>query len=220
MFKDGTEAIISGKRSIVAVRPSANTYTSRQRPTFIVSVFNRADKPIVFSTEDISASVAGSPLKVFTYDELVAEIEKQRKMAAIAAALAGASQAMNAAQAGTQYHYGSYNTSYYGGSGNYVSGYGTYSGYTYNPAAAAQAQAAANAQMTENLSNINASANVALSDLGRTILKKESVLPHAWYGGLVEVQQTPVPDSSNIIYLKVIFDDEEHNFEFTQTKVN
>lgn len=219
MYKDGTEAIISKKRSVVVLRPSANTYTSEQRPTFVVSVLNGTDKPVVFSTEDITASVAGTPLKVFSYDELVAEVENKRKWAAVAAALAGAAQSMSAAQAGNQYTYGSYNTSYYGNRGYYGSGYGTYSGYTYNPAAAAQAQAAANAQMNQNFENINSSANAALSDLGRTILKKETVLPNEWYGGYLKLQQTPIPDSSNTISLKVLFGEEEHLFEFTQTKI-
>lgn len=75
MYKDGTEAIISKKRSVVAVRPSKNTYTSEQQPTFVVSVLNGTDKPIVFSTEDITASATGAQLKVFSYDELVTEVE-------------------------------------------------------------------------------------------------------------------------------------------------
>lgn len=219
MYKDGTEAIISKKRSVVTVRPSDNTYTSEQRPTFVVSVLNGTDKPIVFSTEDITASAAGSPLKVFSYDELVAEVENQRKWAAVAAALSGMAQSMSAAQAGNQYTYGSYNTSYYGNRGYSGYGYGTYSAYTYNPAAAAQAQAAANAQMNQNFENINSSANAALSDLGRKILKKETVLPNEWHGGYVKLQQAPIPETSNSILLRVLLGDEEHSFEFMQTKV-
>lgn len=219
MYKDGTEAIISKKRSVVAVRPSTNTYTSEQRPTFVVSVLNGTDKPIVFSTENITASASGSALKVFSYDELVAEVENQRKWAAVAAALSGVAQSMSAAQAGNQYTYGSYNTNYYGNRGYSGYGYGTYSAYTYNPAAAAQAQAAANAQMNQNFENINSSANAALADLSRTILKKETVLPNEWHGGFVKLQQAPPPEISNSILLKVLFGDEEHSFEFTQTKV-
>src|SRR5262245_30696255 len=56
MYKNGTEMVLSKKRSVVAVRPSANTYTSEKRPTFIVSVLNGTDQPITFSTEDIAAS--------------------------------------------------------------------------------------------------------------------------------------------------------------------
>lgn len=219
MYKDGKEAIISKKRSVVAVRPSDNTYTSEQRPTFVVSVLNGTDKPIVFSTEDITASASGSPLKVFSYDELVAEVENQRKWAAVAAALSGMAQSMSAAQAGNQYTYGSYNTSYYGNRGYSGYGSGTYSGYTYNPAAAAQAQAAANAQMNQSFDNINSSANAALSDLSRKILKKETVLQNEWHGGYVKLQQAPIPETSNSILLRVLLGDEEHSFEFMQTKV-
>ena len=65
---DGTEAIVSIKRSVVAVRPSENTYSSEQWPTFVVSVFNGTDNSVVFSTEDITASADNSPLKVFSYE--------------------------------------------------------------------------------------------------------------------------------------------------------
>jgi hypothetical protein len=219
MYKDGTEAVVSKKLSVVVVRPSTKTYTSEQRPTFVVSVFNGTDKPIVFSTENISASVDGSPLKVFSYDELVEELENTRKRILIAAALAGVAESISAAQAGNQYTYGNFTTRYYGNHGYYGSGYGTYSGYTYNPAAAAQAQAAANAQMNQNFANITSSFNAALFHLSSTILKKETVFPNQWHGGYITLQQGPIPESSNTLSLKVIFGEEEHNFEFVQTKV-
>lgn len=219
MYIDGTEAIVSKKRSVVAVRPSSNTYTSEQRPTFIVSVFNGTEKPIVFSTEDITASAAGTLLKVFSYDELVAEVENQRNRAVVAAALSAMAQSMIAAQAGNQYTYGSYNTNYYSSQGYSGYGYGTYSAYTYNPAAAVQAQAAANTQAIQNLEYINASADAALSDLRRKILKKKTVLPNEWHGGYFKLQQAPIPEISNSILLKILFGDEAHSFEFMQTKV-
>ncbi len=219
IYKDGTEAIVSKKRSVVAVRPSNNTHTSEQRPTFVVSVINGTDKPIVFSTENITASASGSPLKVFSYDELVAEVENQRMWAAVGAALSGAAQSFSAAQAGNQYTYGSYNTGYYGNRGYSGFGYGTYPAYTYNPGAAAQAQATANAQMNQNLENINSSANAALSNLRQNILKKETVFPDESHGGYVKLQEAPVPETSNSILLKVLLGDEEHSFEFIQTKV-
>ena len=219
MYKDGTEVILSKKRSVVAIRPSANTYRSEQRPTFVVSVLNTTDRPITFSTENIVASVGGAPLKVFTYEELVAEVESQRTWAVIGAALSGAAASMNAAQAGNRYTYGTYNTNYYGSRGYYGSGFGTYSAHTYDSGAAAQAQAAANAQTTLNLQNISASAETALSGLSRTILKKETIMPNGWHGGYVRIQKPPVPERANTVSITVVLDGEDHYFQFQQTRL-
>ncbi len=219
MYRGGTEVLLSRKQSTVAVRPSANSYTSEQRPTFVVSVLNGTDQPITFSTEDIVATTAGARLKVFSYEELVEEVENQRKWAAVGAALSGVAASMNAAQAGNKYTYGTYNTNHYGSRGYYGSGYGTYSAYTYDSAAAAQAQAAANAQTAQNFQYINASAESALSDLGRTILKKETVMPNQWHGGYVRIQRPPVPERTNMISITVVFGAEEHFFQFLQTTV-
>jgi len=64
-----------------------------------VSVLNGTEKPFNFSTEDIDVYVDNKPIKVFTYDEPVAEVKRQRAFAAFAIALSGVAQSMNAANA-------------------------------------------------------------------------------------------------------------------------
>lgn len=219
VFKNGTEAIVSKKRYVVAIRSSVNMYTSDNFPAFVVSFHNISDKPVTFSTENISAFIAGTGLRVFSYEELVAEVESKRKWAVFSAALSGAAQSMSAAQEGNQFTQGTYNTSYYGSRGYAGSGYGTYSGYTYNPAAAARAQATVNAETRSNLENINASANSTISDLSRMILRKETVLPNEWHGGYIRIEQGPTPELSNTLSFRVLIDDEEHKLDFIQTKV-
>ena len=124
---------------------------------------------------------------------------------------------MSASQAGRSYTHGTYSTNSYGSRGYAGSSYGTYSGYTYDPAAAAQAQAAANAQTAQSFQNLNAAANAAVSDLSRTILKKETVTPNEWHGGYIRLQQPA--ELSNTISLMVTFGGEEHSFQFTQNVV-
>lgn len=75
VYQEGTEMIISSKSSVVAIRPSSNTYDSTLRPSLIVSVFNRTDKQHVFSTENVEVFADGEPIKVYTYDELISEIK-------------------------------------------------------------------------------------------------------------------------------------------------
>lgn len=215
-YNDGTEAIISKKEtSIIAMRPRIETYQPDYQPSlqFVVSVYNGSGKPIVFSTENVSASVADTQIKVFSYEEIVAQIEAQRRSMALSAALLGASQMVNARSAGTQYQYGTYNT---GGGGT-----GTYYGYSYNPAAVAQAQAMANMQTMQNINVINSSANGALSEANNTLLKKQTVPNNVWYGGQITLGKLPLTASSKelTINLKVSFENEEHLFKFTLTKI-
>jgi hypothetical protein len=66
---------------------------------------------------------------------------------------------MKAAQAGNRYSYGTYNANVYGSRGYSGSAYGSYSTYTYDAGAAAQAQAAANAQTAQNFQNIKEGLN-------------------------------------------------------------
>ncbi len=128
IYQDGVEVVLSSKISVVAIRPSTKTYTSDGRPTIIVSVLNGTEKPFNFSTENIQVHVDGIPHKVFTYDELVAEVERGQAWAAVAAAFSGAVDSMNAANAGYSYNSGTTNAYAYDSYSYGAYGSGTYSG--------------------------------------------------------------------------------------------
>ena len=218
IYQGGTETLISAKKSLVAIRPSANSYQSVQRPSLIVSVTNGTDESYNFGPENISASVNGQSVKVFTYDELVAEVKRQQAWAAVAAALNGVAQSMNAANAGYTYNSGTYNSSYYG-SGYSGYGYGSYSGYTYNAAAVQQAQSAANAQTQANMAAIKTQTDEALNQLASTMLRKETVFPQKTFGGYITLDKLPVPDSPNEVIIDISVGGEVHQFKFMLTKV-
>ena len=226
VFESGTEAIVSSRTSIVTVRPESQVFQSTVKPTFVVTVLNRSEGPVVFSTENITAEFNESAVQVFSYDELVAEVKKEEAIQAFAAALAGVGRAMNAANAGHQYHYGSVNTSSYGnsyspyGSSTYSgTGYGTYSGYSYDPAAAQQAQALAQAQTNQDFERISNASESALAQLQNTILRKQTVFPSAWYGGFVKLEPVALAEGENTLRLLVEFGGEMHPFVFTLTKI-
>ena len=172
LYQEGTKTLISPKNSLVAIRSSTNTYQSSQRPTLVVSVLNGTEKPFNFSTEDIDVYVDNKHVKVFTYDELVAEVKRQQTFAAIAIILGGVAQSMNAANAGHTYHSGTYNSSYYSNYGYSGYGSGSYSGYSYNSAAALQAQSAANTQMLTNMAAIKSQTNQTLNQNTQTTNNK------------------------------------------------
>lgn len=214
LYQEGTKTLISPKKSLVAIRPSTNTYQSNQYPTLVVSVLNGTEKPYNFSTEDIEVDVNNKPIKVFTYDELVAEVKKQRAFAAFAIALSGAAQSMNAASSGYTYHSGTYNSSYYSNYGYSGYGYGSYSGYSYNPAAALQAQNAANKQMLTNMTALRSQTNQTLNELGSTILKKSTVFPQKIHGGYIKLERIPIDTVVNDVSIKINAGGEVHNFNF------
>jgi len=219
IFQEGVEAVLSPKKALVAIRSTTNTYSSESRPTFVVSVQNGTKDPFNFSTEDIQVFVDGQPHKVFTYDELVAEIKRQQAWAAFAVALNGAAQSMNAANAGHTYHSGTSNAYAYDNYGNSAYGYGSYSGYSYNAAAAQQAQAAANAQTQADMQAIQSQTEQSLQSLGSTMLKKTTVLPQSWHGGYVTIEKIPNVAEPHEIKVLVQAAGEEHEFLLQHFKV-
>ncbi|MCG8345822.1 MAG: hypothetical protein MI685_11795 [Chlorobiales bacterium] len=80
VIQEGREAIFSPKKALVTIRPGANTYSSDGRPKFVVTVVNSTEEPFDFSTEDIQVFVDGEPHKVFTYDELVADVKREQPL--------------------------------------------------------------------------------------------------------------------------------------------
>lgn len=219
IFQEGTKTLISAKQSLVAIRPSSTTYQSDKRPTLVVSVLNGRDDQFNFSTEDIEVFANGHSVKIFTYDELVAEIKRQQAWAAVAVALSGAAQSISAANAGYTYHSGTFNSSYYSNYGYSGYGYGSYSGYSYNAAAAQQAQAAVNAQTQANMAAISARTDQALNELGATILKKSTVFPQKIHGRYIKLEKLEVPEKVNEIVVKVNAGGEMHEFKFRHLKV-
>ena len=77
--QEGVKAVISQKKARVTIQPSANTYSSEDRPSIVVSVY-ATKEPFNFSTKDIQVFVDGNPHRVFTYDELVADIKEQERI--------------------------------------------------------------------------------------------------------------------------------------------
>lgn len=76
--QEGIKTIVSEKNVHVAIRPATETYTSEDRPKLLVSV-NSTAGAFTFSPQNIQVFVNGNPHRVFTYDELVADIKEWEK---------------------------------------------------------------------------------------------------------------------------------------------
>ena len=198
---------------------STNTYTSEERPTIVVSVLNGTEEPFNFSTEDIQVFVDGFEHKVFTYDELVEEVKRKEAWATVAAALSGAAESINAANAGYSYNSGTTNTYAYDNFGNSTYSYGSYSGYTYDATAAQKARDAANAKTQANLQAIQNQADSSLNALSSTMLKKTTVFPQSWHGGYVTIAKISNSEQPHEIKVVVTAAGEEHEFILQQHKV-
>jgi len=220
-YKDGAKIVISPQKNLVVARVLKERITSLERMTFIIMVENTTHTPFDFSTENISVSLDGNSLKVFSYEELVAEVEAQRRSMALAAALGAVSRQMQVNQAGQQYHQGTINTNYYNPYGYRGQSTGTYSGYTYDPNATLQAQLASNAQTARDAEMIKGHAETQLAELNNTMLKKETVFPGCCTGGYIKTSPPPMPitDKSRVLVQVMISSDETHCFEFELRKM-
>lgn len=76
--QEGVDAVVSEKKVLVTVRSSTDTYSSEDHPTLVVSVYS-TEKPFNFSPKNIEVFVDGNPHRVFTYNELVADVKEQEK---------------------------------------------------------------------------------------------------------------------------------------------
>ena len=224
-YVEGETAIKSTlPNSTVILSSVAREINNGSRIDVVVNVNNTSDESFVLDTSSvkISSPQTGS-LKVYSYDELVAEQKKSANTAAGFAALAGVLDVMAASYSGYQTTSGTYSGSTYGsysGSsyGTYnANTYGTYSSTTYNSAAAQQAMDAASDRAANNIQNIQRTSAASLKSLKDNILKKTTMEPGMWYGGVTRFDAPELQDGENRIYeLKVRLGQETHTFQLGQ----
>jgi len=222
IFRDGKNTLLSSKLHTVTVSLGSEKIGTNSRADFIVSVRNGSDKNIVFSTENISASLENAAadkstdLHVFSYAELVQEAKNLMALRALSASLQDLAASVNTANAGYTNTTGTYYVSTSPGYG--PSTFGTYSATTYDYVAAQAAQNAARAESEARHARVLAEGEAQLRTLETTLLKKQTVFPGEWYGGHIKVEMRPVGDAASIIVLKVNLDGEVHTFRFKQAK--
>ena len=218
-FKDGRQVIVSRKaNSIATIAASQGKFPINTRPSFIIAVNNLSPQPVTFSTENVAFTMEGKELKVFSYQELVQEIEQQRRSAAMTHALIGAAGVLGAAMdGGRTYHSGTYQTqtSIYGNNNLYTGNTtGVYSGTTYDPLATFQAQNTINAQTANNIAAVNSDADKRIDIVQNTILKKETVLPNTWYGGYIRISRLAESQTPKRIKTTISIGKDIHEFFF------
>jgi hypothetical protein len=182
LVRDGQPAIVSRqKNSIVLVRPANRQFQAGRRPVYVIAIYNLTNMPLQFSVESVSVvQLAGGEyrsLRVYTYEELVAEEHRRQTVQAIATGLAAAGNSMSAANAG-----------YYNGTATVYGpgGVGTVHVSGYDPVAAQIAQSRAAAQNDAMIANVVESGQRNLAVLEGSVIKDNTLLPGEWYGGQVQ----------------------------------
>lgn len=162
------------------------SYIPRDKKSGFIKVWvlNRGPSSFNVGDRSVSASSAGAPLQVLTYEDRLKEQRRTEMWQGLAAGFAAAGNNMQAANAGYSNSYGTFNStttaSAYGSSG-YVTGNaytsGTFSGSTYNAGAAYAAQANANARNQQLFAQTAANAEYARRELADRALKMNTLAP-------------------------------------------
>lgn len=213
LVRDGTPSLISEKQHVVLLRPVANRQERSGRPRFVLAVLNRGKAPLTVHVRDVSARNANGKfesIRIYTYEELTAEVENKKKVALALAIIGGAAGAYSASQAGYSHTTGSI----------YGNGYSQgFSATTYN-AAAAQYAADRNAAITgSNIANIQASGELQLAQLQETILKDHTLMPGEWHGGVIVLDPPGRIEKGAQYVIDVTIDGEVHSFQVGQQEV-
>ena len=180
IYRDGNPAIVSRKAgSIVMAAPASRQFQVGQRPVYVIGVYNLGGAPMNFAMNGVAARQLKSgqvdrELKVYTYEQLVAEEKAKQFAAGVLLVLAAGINAASAANAG---HYSGRATVHGPGGTRHVS----YSGYS--PTANAIAQARAGAQNEAMIGNAIQQGQFKLASLEQGVLKDNTMMPGEWYGG-------------------------------------
>ena len=205
----GADAVISHKNTSAAVRPPSEAFLLESRPMLYISVYS-ADKPFDFSTEDIQVFVDGNSHRVFTYDDLVNEVDQEQGRIAEALNSKYKAQTRKTAEdavkssSDPEVFSPSDNSNTIGDSSNY--------GYKLDVNSIAQDQGRNNAMMQAQEVARAKQKQQAVSFLSKNVLKNTTVQPKTWYRKYVVVEKIPGSAQSSDINVIIKVAGEKHEF--------
>ncbi len=197
VFQDGIGTVISEKNNVVVIRPTDFSIAKKETEEFQISVLNRTDSEFLFSTENIvaqywTANTPGKSLKVYSYEEMVEKEKSRQKWAAIAEIFQGVSEAISASSEG------------YSTRDGYVSGYGgsaNYSETAYDHGAAESARHKASDRQIARIQERTAQKQANLDYLANTMLKKQTVFPGKYHGGVVAIETPSFSETGKLNFI-------------------
>ena len=215
--QDGSNAVISHKKSSVALRPPPDGYSLEGRPMIYVSVYG-TEKSFDFSTENIQAFVDGNPHRVLAYDDLEAEIKSKKEKKVTEIETRYEAQSRNTAEGGYTSNVGAVP-----GPGSKRAGDGEYRGAVSSAQMhvenVAEGQSDLEVKKKAEIDAIEIETEKTLAALNAVMLKKTTVLPNKWHRGYTAIEKIPDPARPHEIKIIVAVAGEEHEFLFNHSKI-
>jgi hypothetical protein len=212
--QEDAEAVISHKKSSVALRPPPDGYSLEARPMIYVSVYG-TEKPFDFSTEDIQIFVDGNPHRVLTYDELEAEIKSKKEKTLAQIELRYDDRSRKIADTG----YKSTAEEVAAPKRAETPGDTAQYGYKYDIAGVTADQSDIEANKEAEINALERETERTLIALNAVMLKKTTVEPNKWHRGYVAIEKIPDPARPHEINIVVAVAGEEHEFLFNHSKI-
>lgn len=181
------------------------------RLVYRVAVYNAGRTPFDFGPENIRVTDGtGKSIHLFTRAEVERHARVKATWLAVAAGMNAASQSYAAAQPARSYYSGTFNANsnysaynQYGRPVGTLNGYsnGTFSGSasTYDPARAALAQQAIQANAALQFQSIHQQLSAELTNAS-SVLGTTTVFPGGWCTGIILTQQTSQPNFQLDVY--------------------
>lgn len=221
VYIDGKEALISQKSSSLSIAPISSGMQPSSDEDFLFVYRNGSGGERVFSEEDVQGEYRNSegevtPIKIYSYNDLVKKEKTRQAWAALGAGLEAAGDSMSAANAGYSNSYGSYSGSSYSPYST-VNTYGTYSSSTYDYGAANAAQMSAVARSDARMDRLQAQGSANLGVLASNNLKKQTVPRGRTHGGLVRMKMPAFAEAGELRFT-VNAGGERHLLVFDVTK--
>lgn len=197
LVRDGRPSISSQKaKTAVILAPAARQTAVGVRPTLVVAIQNRSSQPTTFRLAAVKATQVGgsndgAELKVYSYDELVAEEQSRRVAAAILVGLAAGANAAAAANSSRNPYINNWN------------------------------QHVAARQNADLAASVAAQGEVNMAVLEQTIIKDNTLMPGEWYGGVMQIQAPTTTDiaTPTAYALDIEIGGEHHVFDVTQNPI-
>ena len=211
IYKDNDKIVLSERKSDVVLRLVDKKISRGLKVTFWAAVINMNSPCYNFSTDNIRAKQGITPLKIFSYDEMMQEIRAGAQMRSINAQLAGLATLTNNYNAGYQYVGGNVNIN--GFSGNY-------SGYIYDQGKADESNRNIINDTNSKLNSIYSDEANSLTTLYNTYIKKQTICTKQVNGGnfIITTNKSDMPSDDIEIVINV--DGDDHEFTITNTLVD
>lgn len=216
VWTQGIANLTSNKKNSVVVSLVSSTFLAHHQDVygFFVGIRNLGPDPIDFSTSNVKIFSGPEYLDIYTYEQLERIIEKEAARKRFAAVVAAGLQSVAAALPQQSITSGTIHTTTpaYGTTISRYSGVST----TYDPAAAASAQAEIQAGTKGEIHEIERDRASRLDQI-QVILRRNTVFPGGTAGGIVAVN----PGDLNVgmpVRVVVTLPGESHDFLFNVTK--